>query len=314
MVNRRHIRSKVLQTIYAMSQNQSDQLDIYNRYLLSSIENIRELYLVMLSTLTELHQSEKEFLELSAKKYLATEEERNPNTKFVDNAILNMLTESESLGRWMEEFRINHFNVNEHYIKELLSDIKNSELYRDYMGEETQAFKDDKQFVIELFVDFIAPNEKIYAFLEDNKMSWIDDIPVVNTEILRQLEGLKSTKDRIKIGRVFKNEEDRDFAEQLFKKTALNADVFVKEYEDKTRNWELDRLAEIDGIILNMAVCELQKFPSIPVKVTINEYLELAKDYSTPKSSIFINGILDSLVKEYKNENKLNKIGRGLIE
>lgn len=314
MVNRRHIRSKVLQTIYAMSQNQSDQLDIYNRYLLSSIENIRELYLVMLSTLTELHQSEKEFLELSAKKYLATEEERNPNTKFVDNAILNMLTESESLGRWMEEFRINHFNVNEHYIKELLSDIKNSELYRDYMGEETQAFKDDKQFVIELFVDFIAPNEKIYAFLEDNKMSWIDDIPVVNTEILRQLEGLKSTKDRIKIGRVFKNEEDRDFAEQLFKKTVLNADVFVKEYEDKTRNWELDRLAEIDGIILNMAVCELQKFPSIPVKVTINEYLELAKDYSTPKSSIFINGILDSLVKEYKNENKLNKIGRGLIE
>lgn len=314
MVNRRHIRSKVLQTIYAMSQNQSDQLDIYNRYLLSSIENIRELYLVMLSTLTELHQSEKEFLELSAKKYLATEEERNPNTKFVDNAILNMLTESESLGRWMEEFRINHFNVNEHYIKELLSDIKNSELYRDYMGEETQAFKDDKQFVIELFVDFIAPNEKIYAFLEDNKMSWIDDIPVINTEILRQLEGLKSTKDRIKIGRVFKNEEDRDFAEQLFKKTALNADVFVKEYEDKTRNWELDRLAEIDGIILNMAVCELQKFPSIPVKVTINEYLELAKDYSTPKSSIFINGILDSLVKEYKNENKLNKIGRGLIE
>ena len=314
MVNRRHIRSKVLQTIYAMSQNQSDQLDIYNRYLLSSIENIRELYLVMLSTLTELHQSEKEFLELSAKKYLATEEERNPNTKFVDNAILNMLTESESLGRWMEEFRINHFNVNEHYIKELLSDIKNSELYRDYMGEETQDFKDDKQFVIELFVDFIAPNEKIYAFLEDNKMSWIDDIPVVNTEILRQLEGLKSTKDRIKIGRVFKNEEDRDFAEQLFKKTVLNADVFVKEYEDKTRNWELDRLAEIDGIILNMAVCELQKFPSIPVKVTINEYLELAKDYSTPKSSIFINGILDSLVKEYKNENKLNKIGRGLIE
>jgi len=314
MVNRRHIRSKVLQTIYAMTHNQSDQLDVYQRYLLNSIENIRELYLVMLSALTELHQTEKEFLELSSRKYLATDEELNPNTKFVDNAILNMLVDSESLGRWMEELRINHFNVNEHYIKELLIDIKNSELYNDYMNDETQGFNEDKQFVIQLLVDFIAPNEKIYEFLEDNKMSWIDDIPVVNTEILRQLEGLKSTKDRIKIARVFKNDEDRDFAEQLFKKTALNADVFVKEYEDKTRNWELERLAEIDGIILNMAVCELQKFPSIPVKVTINEYLELAKDYSTPKSSIFINGILDSLVKEYKNENKLNKIGRGLIE
>lgn len=314
MVNRRHIRSKVLQTIYAMTHNQSDQLDVYNRYLLSSIENIRELYLVMLSTLIELHQTEKEYLELSAKKYLATEAERNPNTKFVDNAILNMLTASETLERWIEEFRINHFNVNEHYIKEILSDIKNSELYKDYMSTETQTFEEDQRFVIQLFVNFIAPNEKIHAFLEDNKMSWIDDIPVVNTEILRQLEGLKSTKDRVKIGRVFKNEEDKEFAEQLFKKTTLNAEVFVKEYEDKTRNWELDRLAEIDGIILNMAVCELQKFPSIPVKVTINEYLELAKDYSTPKSSIFINGILDSLVKEYKSENKLNKIGRGLIE
>src|SRR5690606_450164 len=212
------------------------------------------------------------------------------------------------------ELRINHFNVNEHYIKELLIDIKNSELYNDYMNDETQGFNEDKQFVIQLFVDFIAPNEKIYEFLEDNKMSWIDDIPVVNTEILRQLEGLKSTKDRIKIARVFKNDEDRDFAEQLFKKTALNADVFVKEYEDKTRNWELDRIAEIDTIILNLGVCELQKFPSIPVKVTINEYLELAKEYSTPKRSIFINGILDALVKEYRLENKLNKIGRGLIE
>src|SRR5690554_3165132 len=111
MVNRRHIRSKVLQTIYAMTHNQSDQLDVYNRYLLSSIENIRELYLVMLSTLIELHQTEKEYLELSAKKYLATEAERNPNTKFVDNAILNMLTESESLGRWMEEFQIGRAHV-----------------------------------------------------------------------------------------------------------------------------------------------------------------------------------------------------------
>ena len=100
----------------------------------------------------------------------------------------------------------------------------------------------------------------------------------------------------------------------MFRKTALNADVFVKEYEDKTRNWDLERIAEVDAIILNLAVCELQKFPSIPVKVTINEYLELAKEYSTPKSSIFINGILDALVKEYKQENKLNKIGRGLIE
>ena len=314
MVNRRHIRSKVLQTIYAMTQNQSDQLDVYERYLFRSIENIRELYLVMLSSLTELQRVEKEFLEASSKKYLATSEERNPNTKFADNTVLNLLSQSESLNRWIEELHINLFNVNDHYIKNLLTEIKDSELYKKYMSNRINDFQEDKEFVIQLFTEFIAPNEKIYEFLEDNKMSWIDDVPVVNTTILKQLEGLKSEKEHLRISRVFKDEEDKEFARQLLRKTTLNGDVFVKEYEDKTRNWELERLAEIDGIILNMAVCELQKFPSIPVKVTINEYLELAKEYSTPKSSIFINGILDALVKEYKKENKLNKIGRGLIE
>src|SRR5690554_8074339 len=152
------------------------------------------------------------------------------------------------------------------------------------MSNRINDFQEDKRFVIQLFTDFIAPNEKIYAFLEDNKMSWIDDVPVVNTTILKQLEGLKSEKEHLRISRVFKDEEDKEFARQLLRKTTLNGDVFVKEYEDKTRNWELERLAEIDGIILNLAVCELQKFPSIPVKVTINEYLELAKEYSHQKA------------------------------
>ena len=299
MVNRRHIRSKVLQAIYAMTQNQSDQLDIYERYLFNSLENIRELYLLMLSSFLELQKVEEEFLDVSSKKHLATPEERSPNKKFINNNVLQILVQSETL---------NQFHVNEQYIKGLLQDIKKSDVYKHYMRNNVNTFEEDKSFVIQLFTDFIAPNEKIYEFLEDYKISWIDDIPVVNTAIL------KHGSSYFRINKVFKDDEDRDFAKQLFRKTALNADAFVKEYEDKTRNWELDRIAEIDTIILNLGVCELQKFPSIPVKVTINEYLELAKEYSTPKSSIFINGILDALVKEYKNENKLNKIGRGLIE
>lgn len=314
MVNRRHIRSKVLQAIYAMTQNQSDQLDIYERYLFNSLENIRELYLLMLSSFLELQKVEEEFLDVSSKKHLATPEERSPNKKFINNNVLQILVQSETLNNWLEELQVNQFNVNEQYIKGLLQDIKKSDLYKHYMRNNVNTFEEDKSFVIQLFTDFIAPNEKIYEFLEDYKISWIDDIPVVNTAILKQLESLKDASSYFRINKVFKDDEDRDFAKQLFRKTALNADAFVKEYEDKTRNWELDRIAEIDTIILNLGVCELQKFPSIPVKVTINEYLELVKEYSTPKSSIFINGILDALVKEYKNENKLNKIGRGLIE
>lgn len=314
MVNRRHIRSKVLQAIYAMTQNQSDQLDVYEKYLFNSLENIRELYLLMLSSLIELQRVEKDFLEVSAQKHLATPEERNPNTKFINNSVLQILVTSESLNNWLEELRINQFQVNDHYIKGLLQEIKTSDLYKDYMKNRTNNFAEDKEFVIRLFTDVIAPNDKIYEFLEDYRISWIDDIPVVNTAILKQLQALKDETSYFKLNRVFKDDEDKEFAKQLFRKTVLNADVLIKEYEDKTRNWELDRIAEIDTIILNLGVCELQKFPSIPVKVTINEYLELAKEYSTPKSSIFINGILDALVKEYRQENKLNKIGRGLID
>jgi len=314
MVNRRHIRSKVLQAIYAMTQNQSDQLDVYEKYLFNSLENIRELYLLMLSSLIELQKVETNFLEVSAQKHLATPQEKTPNKKFVNNLALQILSNSETLNNWLEELHINQFHVNDHYIKTLLQEIKSSELYKHYMRNGVNTFEEDKEFLIKLFTDFIAPNEKIYEFLEDYKISWIDDIPVVNTAILKQLEGLKNETSYFKLNKVFKDDEDKEFAKQLFRKTALNADVFVKEYEDKTRNWELDRIAEIDTIILNLGVCELQKFPSIPVKVTINEYLELAKEYSTPKSSIFINGILDALVKEYREENKLNKIGRGLIE
>jgi len=314
MVNRRHIRSKVLQAIYAMTQNQSDQLDVYEKYLFNSLENIRELYLLMLSSLIELQKVENNFLEVSAQKHLATPQEKTPNKKFVNNLALQILSNSETLNNWLEELHINQFHVNDHYIKTLLQEIKSSELYKHYMRNGVNTFEEDKEFLIKLFTDFIAPNEKIYEFLEDYKISWIDDIPVVNTAILKQLEGLKNETSYFKLNKVFKDDEDKEFAKQLFRKTALNADVFVKEYEDKTRNWELDRIAEIDTIILNLGVCELQKFPSIPVKVTINEYLELAKEYSTPKSSIFINGILDALVKEYREENKLNKIGRGLIE
>lgn len=314
MVNRRHIRSKVLQAIYAMTQNQSDQLDVYEKYLFSSLENIRELYLLMLSSLVELQKVEQEYLEVSAQKHLATPEERNPNKKFINNSILQILVTSETLQNWLEELRINQFAVNDHYMKGLLQDIKSSDLYKEYMRNGVNNFAEDKMFAIKLFTEFIAPNEKIYEFLEDYKISWIDDIPVVNTAILKQLEGIQNESSYFKLNRVFKDDEDKEFAKQLFRKTALNADFLVKEYEDKTRNWDIDRLAEIDAIILNLGVCELQKFPSIPVKVTINEYLELAKEYSTPKSSIFINGILDALVKEYRQENKLNKIGRGLID
>ena len=160
---------------------------------------------------------------------------------------------------------------------------------------------------------FRSPNEKLYEYLEDNKLTWVDDIPLVNTQIQKQLKQI-SEETEFRVTKLYKDQEDQEFVCLLFRKTVLNEVELAKEYIDKTPNWDADRIAEIDTIILKMAICEFLKFPSIPVKVTINEYLEIAKEYSTPKSSIFINGILDNLVKEFQSENKIQKTGRGLIQ
>jgi len=314
VLNRRHIRVKVMQSIYAMHQNGSDSIEKEEKFLLYSIDNILDLYLTMLSSLIEIGKKEAVFIDKSSQKHITTSQERNPNKKFIKNTILQILTENNSLSIALENRKINHWELNEDYIQILLDSIKNSDFYAKYMANTVNNFEEDKQFILDIFTELIVPNEKLYEFLEDNKLTWIDDIPVVNTQIIKQLKQIKSAKDEaFRVPKIFKDEEDQEFVTNLFRKTILNEKELAKEYVDKTPNWDSERIAEIDTIVLKMAICEFVKFPSIPVKVTINEYLEIAKEYSTPKSSIFINGILDNLVKEFEIANKLNKIGRGLM-
>lgn len=312
MLNRRHIRVKVMQSIYAMHQKSSDDLEKEEKFLLQSIDNIQDLYLLMLSTLKEIRKKEIVFLEASSKKHLATTEEKKPNKKFVNNSVLLQLEDNNSLTIALEKRKINNWSLNDDYILILLNEVKKSELYQDYMRTTKSSFEEDKQFVLDVFSELIAPNEKLYEYLEDHKLTWIDDIPLVNTQIQKQLQQV-SEKSEFSVSKLYKDEEDKEFVSLLFRKTVLNEIELAKKYIDKTPNWDADRIAEIDTIILKMAICEFLKFPSIPVKVTINEYLELAKEYSTPKSSIFINGILDNLVKEFTTEDKIKKTGRGLM-
>ena len=304
-----------MQSIYAMHQNSSDSLEKEEKFLFFSLENSLDLYLIMLSCLIEIKKTEALFLEKSSKKHLSTSEERNPNLKFTNNLIFKLLEESNSLSIALENRKINNWELHSDYIQILLNAIKESDLYAKYMSNKTNNFEEDQQFVLAVFEDIIAPNEKLYEYLEDNKLTWIDDIPLVNTHIAKQLSVLKSPKTEgdFRIAKLFKDTEDKEFASNLFRKTVLNETEFAKEFADKTPNWDSERIAEIDTIILKMSICEFLKFPSIPAKVTINEYLEIAKEYSTPKSSIFINGILDNLVKEFQVNEKLVKIGRGLM-
>ncbi len=314
MLTRRHIRVKVMQSLYSMEQTQNDNLDKEEKFLLFSIDQMYDLFLINLQLLVEIRKHAEDFLSKSQKKHLATSEDKNPNTKFINNEVLLLIENNAQLKEEIERKKLNCWELDDEYVKILWSSIKESELYEDYMSTKLSSFREDKDFVIDIFKEVIAPNDKLYEYIEDKKLTWVDDLPLVNTAIIKMLRKLKESHDENKsLPKLYKDIDDKKFAIDVFRKTVLNAVEFAKEIDGRTPNWDQDRIAELDKAIIKMAICEFIKFPSIPIKVTINEYLEIAKEYSTPKSSIFINGILDKISKEYQENGKLNKVGRGLL-
>ena len=315
MLTRRHIRVKVMQCIYALTQSKDDSLEKQEKFLKVSIENMYTLYLLMLSLLIEIRQLAADRVKLSTKKYMSDRTDEFPdNKKFANNRLLLQLANNGRLKATLEKRKLKDWYLNEEYVKLILKEIEGSKAYLEYMKTPSSSYKDDKELIAVLFKEIIAPNEKIYEYLEDDKLTWVDDIPIVNTFVLKQLKKVKEDQgESYFLPRLLKDDEDMLFAQELLTKTLLNNTQWEIEIEGKTPNWDKDRIADIDSILLKMAICELLNFPSIPEKVTINEFLEIAKEYSTPKSSIFINGILDKLVKEYKSEGKLKKAGRGLL-
>ena len=314
MLTRRHIRVKVMQCIYALIQSKDDSLEKQEKFLKLSINNMYVLYILMLSLIKELHALAEKHLQHASKKYLATEEDSYPNPeKFVNNQVLLQIANNSLLQEQISKRKLDNWYLNEDYVKIIHKDVLASSYYKAYMTSGKSSYEEDRELVLQLFKNVIAPNEKIYEYFEDDQLTWIDDFPIVNTFLLKRLKKAESdARESYFLPRLLKDEQDMDFAKKLLTKTLLNNNKWEKEIEGKTPNWDNDRIAEIDSIILKMAICELLNFPSIPEKVTLNEYLEIAKEYSTPKSSIFINGVLDKLAKEYKTEGRLQKIGRGL--
>ena len=314
MLNRRHIRIKVMQTLYAFKGTESDDLAKDEKFLLHSLDSMYDLYLSILALLTELHKKSKDYNEKLQKKLLASDSDKNPNTKLQDNQLLHFISSNAMLQDILKKRKLNFWDLDFEYVDILFKDIIKSGLYKDYINEPERSFKRDKQFVLEIYSEVIAPNDKLYDYFEDKKLTWVDDLPVVNTVILKILRKIKLTSPETALmPNLYKDEDDKEFAKDLLKKTILNDSKFAEEVAAKTTNWDSERLASVDGVLLKMALCEFQKFPSIPYKVTINEYLEIAKEYSTPKSSLFINGILDKIVKEYQASSLHPKTGRGLM-
>jgi N utilization substance protein B len=303
-----------MQTLYAFNGTESDDLKKDEKFLLQSLESMYDLYLILLSLLVEVQKKAEDHLAKTQKKFLATHEDKNPSYKFINNKMLALIKDAINLKNELENRKLNYWYLDFEYVDIIFKAILESSIYKDYMKTKSSDFNEDKTFLIDIFSEIVAPDEKLYDYFEDKKLTWIDDLPIVNTSILKLLKKAKpNVPPSYFTPKLYKDQDDRDFALELFKKTILNRSKFSEEISKKTTNWDSDRIANIDGVLLQMALCEFQKFPSIPVKVTINEYLEIAKEYSTPKSSIFINGILDKIIKEYFEQGIHPKMGRGLL-
>lgn len=306
---------KVMQALYALHQSEHPDLLKEEKFLNASTAQMYDLYLILIDLLVEIHAHAKDILERSQQKMLATESDKNPNLKFVNNPVLIKLSENELLQKELKKAKLNNWRLDSEYVVLLYNALLESDFYADYMASASTDFKQDRDFVIDFFTEIVAPNDKLYDYLEDYRLTWVDDLPVVNTTIVKRLGKLKpNSPESTILPKLYKDEEDRQFAKDLLLRTARNDEEYEAEILGNTPNWDQDRIAALDKILIKMALCEFLRFSSIPVKVTINEYLELSKEYSTPKSSIFVNGVLDRLVKKYKKDNRLNKAGRGLIE
>lgn len=312
MINRRHIRIKVMQSFYALLQSKSDNLPREEKFLYFSIDKLFTLYVLQLSILVDVQKLAKKRLEISKKGRVSTLDNIQGFENFTQNKLLNLIDESVSLKEIITNKNINNWKDATEYLQIILDKIKESELFISYSNNNNPSFKDDKQFIINVFKEIVAPCDKLNDYYEDQYIGWVDDLPFVNTLIVKQLTKLKENQLLI-IEDLYKDEDDKQFVKELFTKVALRHTEFDEDIDEKTPNWEYDRIAEMDLILIKMAMTEFIYFPSIPTKVSINEYLEIAKDYSSEKSSFFINGVLDRIEKEYKEKGKIQKIGRGLI-
>ena len=307
MINRVLIRIKVLQIVFAYYQNGSDDLKMAENELLLSLRRSYDLYYYFLLLIVEVTRLHERQLDTRKHKYLPTSDELNPNMRLVNNRLARQIEANEKLQAYVKEHGVSWVNETD-FVKRVLELILNSELYAEYKDSEDDSYETDREFWRAVFRKLICRNEELENALEDISIYWNDDIEIIQTFVIKTIKRFEEAHgSRQELLPMFKDEEDRDFAIQLFRKTLLYGEEYRERIDRHLRNWESERVANMDLYIMQMALAELLHFPNIPVNVTLNEYIDAAKAYSTPKSGTFINGILDSIVPELAQEKLLFK-------
>lgn len=304
-----------MQALYAFLQADNSDLPKAEKQLHASIDKVYELYIFILSLLPELADFAAKSQEEAKQKRLPTKEDLNPNTKFADNKLSAAMAANLAFQRAINTYKISWSNEQE-LVKKIFLEVKSSELYANYMSLGESNFIQDRDFMAKVVKTILEDFEPLNYFFEEKSIIWTDDFDLAFSMAIKTIRAIQEAKpEESFLLPLYKDEpDDKNFMLDLFRKTILNNEKYEKLIGEKTQNWEVERIALMDVLLMKMAITEILNFSNIPTKVSLNEYIELSKNYSTPKSQVFVNGILDKLLADFKNNGELKKTGRGLME
>lgn len=313
MLNRRHLRVKVLEALYAYHLSADRDIPAFEKQLVKQVHKVYEIYLYLITLPLEIAAHAAKDAVERAGRYIPSADDLNPNLRIKGNLLINLMEDNADLKKAVRMYKITH-HEDEDTIRAIYKELRASAEYENYGKQEEHKFAEDKEIVQFLFKKIICKSPLLETQLEERNISWPVDREVVEGMVTKTLKTAELPAG-IQLLELTSNwAEDEDYIRKLFRKTLQNEDEYQGYIAEKTQNWDVDRIALMDTILMKMAICEMINFPSIPVKVSINEYIDISKEFSTPKSKIFINGILDKVLVDLKKDGKLVKTGRGLVE
>ena len=314
MLNRRHIRIKILHILYGFYQDSDADVVATRKALTHSVGKMQELYVLLLMMIGAMQGFAIDRIEAGRKKQLPTPEDLHPNTKFVTNKPLRALANSKKLQKAASELGVG-WGDDQEMLRKMFRSLLEHEEYIEFMASEERGFKHDREYLIRIFRKHMITSEVFQERLEEQSIFWNDDLDLAASMAIKTIKTIRETDDDITLLPLWReDDDDKQFLETLFVESLAQAEVNEILVTEAAKNWELERIALMDRILMKMALAEAKSFSSIPLKVTLNEYIELSKYYSTPKSNGFINGVLDQLFTQLKKDGTIVKIGRGLIE
>ena len=308
MINRVLLRIKIIQILYSFYKGDGKSIAAAEKELFFSIERTYDLYYHLLLLSVEITEYAASRIDNKRNKLRPTEEDLNPNTRFIDNKFVQQLSQNVQFNEYLTKQKlswVNHPDI----IKELYDELIKTDFFTEYMTTEKSSYEADKDIWRKIYKKVILQNEELDSSIEDQSIYWVDDIEIVLSFVIKTIKRFnEEDAENQKLLPMFRDEEDADFARKLLRSVLTNGEKYRTLIDENTKNWEIDRIAYMDILIMQVALAELMDFPTIPINVTLNEYIEIAKKYSTERSGTFINGVLDNIVGILKKDNKLIKV------